>query len=285
MCRLAFFPSGTRLDKSVLTDFLKGLEKSFGGDGNGFAAISPSQTLTLRKAVGLDCEDISNEIYDLMNLDWAVYFHTRKTSIGYTTDEQCHPFAIKGPHWIGTLCHNGTWSKGETLARYFDVGSDTAAFAKLIGELGLKEIERRKLMPESGVFLLYGAAPGEKPQHSVLKIAGSLEYCPETKIWASEFPRTWEHWAKTYTVKTGSHSLLSVPEKLVYTNNYTNSYYGNKNYTSGGFYQSPSNNNKSLTSHKDDAFVKDLWNGEDRLTPDQTDEKLWADRYWYHASI
>lgn len=289
MCRLAFFPSGTRLKLEKLTNFLKALEKSFGGDGNGFAAISPTGGLTINKAVGLECDDMAKEMFDLLNLDWSVYFHTRKTSIGFTTDEQCHPFRIKGPAWQGSLCHNGTWRDGEILAKYWGVGSDTAAFAQLIGDIGLEEIEKRKLMPSSGVFLLYGAPPGQKPQHSVLKIGGSLEYCPETKIWASEFPKDWDYWKDTYSVKTGTMSLLKKPERGYATTTYNYNNRSNFGTTYNGYnssyYNNGSNVQKRLCDSKQEDDLNDLWKSSNSFDASTDEQKLWGDRYWYHTRV
>lgn len=286
MCRLAFFPAGTKIELPTLKTFLSKLENSMGGDGNGYAAISPTGGVIINKAVKFDIDPMAEEIHGIMENGWHIYFHTRKTSIGSTTDNQCHPFRVKGPAWDGTLCHNGTWSDGGILARYFGCGSDTAAFAQLIGELGLEEIEKRGLMPKSGIWLLYGGKPGEtKKTHTVLKIAGSLEYCPKSKIYASQFFNDWDGWAGTYNVKTGVHNLENVPERATYTTtSYTNGYSGynhRSNNNSIGFRQTT--NVGSLTTPTQEAEMDSLWNeGENSQ---ETEEALWGKAYWYHTQV
>lgn len=134
MCRLAFIPGRAKITKAQMLNLLDDLEVSFGGDGNGYVAISPtSKNIKHSKAVKLNNERIVNETYKLIQRGWALYYHTRKISVGWSSDTQCHPFKISGPKFKGYLCHNGTWFEGSTFAKYFKCGSDTAALAKLIG--------------------------------------------------------------------------------------------------------------------------------------------------------
>jgi len=208
MCRLAFIPGRAKITKAQMLNLLDDLEVSFGGDGNGYVAISPtSKNIKHSKAVKLNNERIVNETYKLIQRGWALYYHTRKISVGWSSDTQCHPFKISGPKFKGYLCHNGTWFEGSTFAKYFKCGSDTAALAKLIGTIGIQGLKDRELFPSSGVFLLYGAGPNETPTHKVIKVSGDLEYCNKTGIWASEFDNAWEYKNQCYKVAYGSHML------------------------------------------------------------------------------
>lgn len=234
MCRLAYFPPKARINIKRMATFLEQLETSFGGDGNGYAAIAPDGTAIVQKSVKMATSAIARSIVPLIRQGYAVYFHTRKISIGWKSDEQCHPFYIDGPEFKGVLCHNGTWSEGGTLAKYLGTGSDTATFAYIIGELGLEKIDQRKLMPSHGVFLIYGSSPGETPTHNVLHLGGSLEYCPVTGIWASEFFKDWPHYAKAYCVETGAHSLDKQPPRSKFrTTSYSSYNYVNNSWNGG----------------------------------------------------
>lgn len=207
MCRLAFIPGRAKINYKELLELFNHLQASCGGDGNGYVAVSEDGQIVSNKGAKLTNGSIVKQTYKLIRNGWSLYYHTRKVSVGWITDEQCHPFEIKGREFKGYLCHNGTWFEGQTMAKYFGVGSDTAALAKLIGMFGLKNLKERKLFPESGVFLLYGARPGKTPLHRVLYMGGDLEYCPTTGAWASEFGDNWKHWNDTYYVEKGRHML------------------------------------------------------------------------------
>ncbi len=223
MCRLAYIPGNAKINYKEMVSFLTMLEKSCGGDGNGYVAVSREGQIVSNKGAKLSVSQIVKQTYKLLRNDWSVYFHTRKVSIGWIDDNQCHPFEIKGKYFQGWLCHNGTWMDGGVMAKYFGCGSDTAAFARLIGQFGLKRLKDMKLFPSSGVFLLYGSKPKEIGLHRVLNIHGDLEYCPNTGIWASEFDKTWKHWTDTYNVATGRHMLDKAPPKKAYAGYYNGS--------------------------------------------------------------
>lgn len=216
MCRLAYIPGNAKINYKEMTDLFAMLEKSCGGDGNGYVAVSREGQIVSNKGAKLSVGQIVKQTYKLLRNDWSIYFHTRKVSVGWIDDNQCHPFEIKGKYFQGWMCHNGTWFDGGVMAKYFGCGSDTAAFARLIGQFGLKRLKDMKLFPTSGVFLLYGAKPREVGLHRVLNISGDLEYCPKTGIWASEFDRNWKHWNDTYNVASGRHMLDKAPAKKAY---------------------------------------------------------------------
>jgi len=172
----------------------------------------------------LTTAQIVKQTYKLLRNNWSIYFHTRKVSVGWLDDSQCHPFEIKGKYFKGYLCHNGTWYDGGTMAKYFGCGSDTAAFARLIGSFGLKKLKDIKPFPTSGVFLLYGSKPSQVGLHRVINISGDLEYCPKTGVWASEFDKGWDHYQDTYHVAVGRHMLDKAPPKRVFASQ-SSSYY------------------------------------------------------------
>lgn len=278
MCRLAYLPPRCGVSRKKIADFFNKLECSFGGDGNGYAAIGPNEEIVLSKGVKLSTQEIAKAAMSLNRQGWHIYFHTRKTSIGWNSDNQCHPFKIDGPAWKGTLCHNGTWSDGGVLAKYFDVGSDTAAMAQLIGEIGLEEIEKRKMMPHSGIFLIYGAKPGETPSHHAIRLSESsdLEYCPATGIWASDFYKDWDGYASTFTVAAGVNPLGKQPSRGVsgYGYHYSSSYNGNYN--------------KSSSAGCDNKRYQKYWDDKsDDISPTELAGLLegdddWNGRRWYH---
>lgn len=221
MCRLAYIPGSSKVNYAAMSQLFSNLVKSCGGDGNGYVAVSPEGQILSNKGVKLTVAQIVKQTYKLVRNDWSLYFHTRKVSVGWIDDEQCHPFEINGKAFKGWMCHNGTWSDGSVMAKYFNCGSDTAAFARLIGQFGLKKLKEMKLFPSSGVFLLYGGKPRETPLHRVLHIFGDLEYCPKTGVWASEFGDSWEHWGDTYSVEYGRHMLDKQPPKKIFKNTST----------------------------------------------------------------
>lgn len=218
MCRLAFIPGKAKINYKQMTELFDRLQDSCGGDGNGYVAVSSEGQIISNKAVKLTNAQIVKQTYKLLRNGWNIYYHTRKVSVGWLDDSQCHPFEIRGKQFRGWLCHNGTWHDGSVMAKYFQVGSDTAALAKLIGQFGLKRLGEMKLFPTSGVFLLYGSHPSKQPMHRVLYLGGDLEYCPITGIWASELGQEWPHWNDTYYVATGRHMLEKpAPRKHVST--------------------------------------------------------------------
>ena len=167
MCRLAFIPGKAKINYQELLGLFNALEASCGGDGNGYVAVSPDGASVLNKAVKLTNTQIVKETYKLIRSGWAVYYHTRKISVGWSDDAQCHPF-------------------------------------------------KRKLFPHSGIFLLYGSHPKGQSLHRVLNIAGDLEYCPTSGIWASEFHAEYKYWNDTYRVMAGRHMLEKpAPRKLI----------------------------------------------------------------------
>lgn len=265
MCRLAYIPGKAKVNRTDLVDLLHMLEKSCGGDGNGFFAVSPTGEVFSEKGLKLDCCTIVAKVWKLIKNGWDVYFHTRKVSVGWKSDSQCHPFKIEGKKFSGWLCHNGTWRDGVPLANYLGCGSDTAALSKVIGKFGIEGAEKRDLFPSSGIFLIYGSENGETPIHRVIKKAGDLQYCPKTGIWASEFDKDWPHWSQVYTATVGKH-LLCKPAPQ-----YTPPARSNN----GRFIPSRTNSHRDII----DSGIPAPWDSESVVENRQTRlwERLWPD--------
>lgn len=171
MCRLAYF--GRHFD--ALPAWLLQLEKSFGGDGTGFATQG-----VMFKAVDMTAEQSYDKI---KTVKAPVLWHTRKCSSGRKVDELCHPFPCDG----GFLVHNGHWYEGDMAARAMsDIGeitdelSDTAFFARLVDSLGFASAVI-KYKP-SGVWLHMN----HRGRLALYKNGGSLHYCPKLQAWGSE---------------------------------------------------------------------------------------------------
>jgi hypothetical protein len=263
MCRLAYIPGNCKVNRTDLVDLLHMLQKSFGGDGNGFVAVGPNGEQFSEKGVKLDNDAIVVKTWKLIKKGWSLYYHTRKISVGWSSDKQCHPHLIKGEKFNGWLCHNGTWNDGVPLANYFNCGSDTAALARCIGKFGIEGAEKRNLFPKSGVFLIYGSENGESPIHRVVKKSGDLQYCPKTGIWASEFDKDWPYWSQVYTATVGKH-LLCKPAPQ-----YIPPVRGN-----GGKFVSRKNSHPDII----DSGIPAPWDDDDRTVVDSR-PKLW-ERLW-----
>ena len=205
MCRLAYIPSKVKLSKGELTDLLQYLEDQCGGDGNGYLLLG-KRSSRLSKSVKLSCRDIVRDTYNEIRRGASMIFHTRKVSVGWLSDEQCHPHRIGGKY-KGHIAHNGTWGDGAAIAAYLGCGSDSIALARCVGKYGIRGAEIRGLFPRTGVFLV--ELDGDL---RAIKKSGDLVYHTETGIFASDVP-IWMHGA--VDVAAGSHSLLAAPPEEV----------------------------------------------------------------------
>jgi hypothetical protein len=229
MCRLAYFPKGTKISKKRLVGLLAALEKSMGGHGTGVAVCDDNGGYKIVKALDMKVQHAADVIHQALRDGHHAYFHTRLVSVGWREDEQCHPHEAVGPAWRGFVVHNGTWSDGATLAKYLGVASDTMAFARCLADLGPKTMDARKITPSSGVWLLFGNKPGATALHQVMLQSGDLEFCEATGIWASEFPFGWH--GKTYDVASGLHDMTKpAPESKFVKYKYNS----RSNYVGGG---------------------------------------------------
>lgn len=118
MCRLLLANKKgiDEIDKRYgLAEFLKYLEKSCGGHGNGVALLyQKSKKIEIKKGVNFRVEEAA-ELLKRKKYDWCI-FHTRLASAGGISDKNCHPFK-KGEDVIAM---NGTETGLTGIAKHFD---------------------------------------------------------------------------------------------------------------------------------------------------------------------
>lgn len=197
MCRLLYLPAGIRPPFPKLVTALCQLVKSFGGDGNGLATTSGLFSKGLRLSAWSAAEMLHHD------KPHDAIFHTRKTSMGLTVDQLCHPFLTRRG---GFLAHNGHWSEASVAqsvlgSRY----SDTRVAAHYISLYGW---DRFVDNCDSGVWL-YLKGDGLRVHYA----SGQLKV-HESGILASEacLPGEWYD-AKYGTYKPGEW----IPEQPKYT--------------------------------------------------------------------
>jgi hypothetical protein len=190
MCRLAYI---TR-PFDGLTDWLRQLEKSCGGDGNG-AAVGKAHV----KGVKLSVEHTVGFWHDMRKAHQSkklamppMLWHTRRTSSGGDCDELCHPFECDG----GWLVHNGHWQMAHERANRLTMKqpmSDTRFFSMVVDELGFEKAVEEFTPPGVWLHMLRNG------QLSVFKGSGQLVYSPDLDAWGSE-PASVGEW---FTVDSG----------------------------------------------------------------------------------
>lgn len=213
MCRLMFVPASAKVSRKQLLTQMHALVKSCGGDGNGMAHVSPTGDVVIRKGAKLSAADMVDDIITHQKKGNHTIWHTRKVSVGWVDDSQCHPFEIKGRKMRGVLAHNGTWRDGAVLAHWLGCGSDTAALARMLGKFGAAQLLADYIFPSSGVFLIADTTEPGEPEFRAIHKYGDLEYCQKTGIYASEFSLSWQWWNQTYSVREGTHNLLFAPSR------------------------------------------------------------------------
>lgn len=122
MCRMAIY--GNITEFKPLARALDQLEKSMGGDGNGF--YNPTIE-TYERGLSLTTGEIA---FDTYNVDSPTMYHTRYATAGGSKSELNHPFPIID----GALMHNGHWAYWTDYKR--DEKSDTQTAATLVSKYG-----------------------------------------------------------------------------------------------------------------------------------------------------
>ena len=125
MCRLVLMnkQGEKEIDRRYgLSQYLKFLEKSYGGHGNGFIAVKDKKIVSYSKGINLDVRDIANKLKNI-EYDWAI-FHTRFASVGGKSDRNCHPF-VRGTNIIAM---NGTEGAVSFLSQARDITDTEAIF-------------------------------------------------------------------------------------------------------------------------------------------------------------
>ncbi len=199
MCRLAFIE---RPFKGLET-WLKQLERSAGGNGNGVAV--GRQVL---KGIKLSVVATVAAMHNLQpprrgrKRPLPALWHTRRTSSGNSVDQLCHPHRCAG----GWLAHNGHWSIAHTEAMKLTGRgpmSDTRFFSLLVQHRGFLKAAREFRPP--GVWLHMR----DNGSLAAWKSGGSLWHCPELGAWGSE-PATMGAW---HRVADGEYGYGDAPAR------------------------------------------------------------------------
>lgn len=144
MCRQAWFPPGNRArNYTTLLTYLKQLEHSAGGDGNGAAWVKVDDYNYLtRRGMSYTAEEATRLIVGRPERAWGV-FHARMASGGAKINAGCHPHIYRFPgegsmDRLVLLTHNGTW--GDGLKKVPQYPSDSAFLSALIAQRGWSRI-------------------------------------------------------------------------------------------------------------------------------------------------
>ncbi len=182
MCRLVLM--NKQGEKEInrrygLSQYLKYLENSFGGHGNGYIAVKNKKIVSYSKGINLDVRDIAKQLKSI-EYDWAI-FHTRLASVGSKIDRNCHPF-IKGSYIIAM---NGTERSVSFLSEAKDI-TDTEAILDIMNKhkLGLAALTNL-----SSIFVGFQKGDPFMVANNTRNIM--LLYKKENNaiIFASEFPK------------------------------------------------------------------------------------------------
>ncbi len=186
MCRLAFV---TR-PFDGLTAWLRQLERSAGGHGNGAAVGGrhcKGTRLSVHHTVGF-WHDLRRTAKAKHKVRPPMLWHTRRTSSGATLDELCHPFPCAG----GWLAHNGHWplahERGLAMQAEHGPMSDTRFFSMVVGEMGFERAVDRFTPPGVWLHMLRCG------RLAVYKGSGSLCWSPDLDAWGSEPADVGEWW-------------------------------------------------------------------------------------------
>lgn len=127
------------IDVNVARELMSNLEKTRGGDGNGFVIIDKRKKM--KKGIGLKIDEICQELKKHPNS--LFIFHTRMASYGKIMGELCQPFKINN----GYVVHNGTWP--EFIIDYLicnhlipEYANDSYTLAYLIQQFGPEVLKK-----------------------------------------------------------------------------------------------------------------------------------------------
>ena len=152
MCRVSYIPTQfvERCSEEFIIKFLKFLETSNGGDGNGFYYL---ESRRLEKSVKKPLETLYN------NPDKEGFvFHTRRRSHGPINKFLCHPFETE--KYI-TL-HNGIWSDYQIFRDLYEIKqkiSDSYIMGLTLEQFGIKKFF--KTFSQMGVVIIYEKDSGK----------------------------------------------------------------------------------------------------------------------------
>jgi hypothetical protein len=140
MCRLALLNAATlhRCEAAfgdageTLSAFFWDLERAWGGEGTGVAALwmGPRHGVRVRKGVGFTVEAAAKTLvaWEQQGADWFL-FHTRRATAGRIATEHCHPFRV-GAFVLAHNGHDALWARlGEAAQPRPMTDSETIARA------------------------------------------------------------------------------------------------------------------------------------------------------------
>jgi hypothetical protein len=202
MCRLAYIKRPFR----GMAEWLKSLEASCGGDGNGIAVGDRAV-----KGVKISVDETVQALHDLQpkrrrgkRKQRPALWHTRRTSSGGSSDDLCHPF----PCDDGWLCHNGHWQWAHEAAikiNGFGAMSDTRLFSMVIDRDGFEKATTEHTPPGVWMHMRYDG------KLAIWYGSGDLVYCPRLEAWGSEPAEVGGEW---YSVEKGWYGYGMRPKKL-----------------------------------------------------------------------
>ncbi len=199
MCRLMYVPPGCSISRKRLGALCAFLESRMGGDGNGIAGVLRGEEPLSYVGAKSDAQKMGRMLWKWSQEGRHGVFHTRKRTHGEVSDANCMPFIARGT----AIAHNGCWPEGGAIATACYPGfSDSRIFAQLWAEKGAKWLLNSELGKPSGVWLLVG--PNRQEARVPTGFFSDMEFDPDSRIWASEFPACFRD---SYTVTAGTHKL------------------------------------------------------------------------------
>ncbi len=163
MCRLTLLNAASiRLCETVFSDaegalaaFFWDLERAFGGEGTGVAALwmGRRQRVRVRKGVSLTVEAAASQLvaWEQQGADWFL-FHTRRASTGRVATEHCHPFRV-GAFVLAHNGHDALWARLGKTAKLRPM-TDSEAIVRTWAALRLSPAALREL---NGAFVGFHA--------------------------------------------------------------------------------------------------------------------------------
>lgn len=136
-----------------IANSMESLRKSQGGDGDGILTWRKRSGWKCTKGNGIGLAKLAREAYECGRAGGVWVYHTRRVSVGWVEDSQCHPHRASGRKFRGWIVHNGTWTTGRDLAVYLGLGSDSQALARVLGKFGIDGARAVSLFPTGGVVV------------------------------------------------------------------------------------------------------------------------------------
>ena len=184
MCRLILMnkKGEKEIEKRYgIQNFLNYLEKSFGGDGNGYALMKNNKVTKIEKGLNLSTKDIARKLKRI-NYDWCI-FHTRYASVGMKSNQNCHPFFRKGKS-EEVMAMNGTESSVGFISKVLEK-TDTEAILDLKVKYNLELPVLKKL---GSIFVGFSKGKPCVVANNTTNIRFLKDGRNNAIVFASEFP-------------------------------------------------------------------------------------------------